>query len=350
MKKTTLLVFLVIALAAVAWYTVAKQKDTRMPASLATYAIDDVSRVYKFGLVYPDGKKIRLVRTPDGWMYNGRKANQSTVNTFLNTVKQLRILYATPKSMKQTMLKSLATNRVKVEIYDKNNKLLQKFYVGARAQDGNSTYFIKENSNEPHLVGVPGHVGSIRPNLIRPEDSDWIDKTIFAYRPDDIRSVSVEYPRIQNRSFKVSRQNGDYKVSPFYPGTPVINQPPIRHAVEDYLAFYRRIVAEAYVPDQSIPDSLNHLGPFAIIRLDTENGTHTVRYYPYLPKGYSLENVPPADRDPHSPIGVNRYFAVNENGDCYITQHRVGGKILWQYPDFFGYKSHPKQPKQPLAQ
>ncbi|HHB77639.1 MAG TPA: hypothetical protein ENK85_00230 [Saprospiraceae bacterium] len=336
MKKTIGLTLLLIALAGAVWYLTHSNQNDEMPASTSLYAIDDISRVYKVGLIYPDGVKVRLERTKDGWLYNGEKGNESVINTLLNTVRKQRILYATPASLKPTMLKSLATKKVKVEMYDKNDKLLQLFYVGAPSNDGNSTYFIKENSNEPHLVGIPGFVGTININYYRPT-SDWVNKIIFKYSPDDIKAVSMEYPNHKNWSFKFSHKGDQFDVRPFYDITPPITKPLKLGAGNTYLSFYEKIGAEAYEPNISLRDSLNRLVPFATLTLtDKDNMEHQTKFYPFIPPGAGgIEYLLAKDRDPNSPIGVNRYFVINEDNHCYMTQHRVIGKVLWQYADFF---------------
>lgn len=339
MKKTILLLLLLLVLGAGAWYATKTEKKDSMPVSTSEYAIDEISRVYKAGLIYPDGRKVKLERTKDGWLYNGQKGNESVINTLLNTVRKQRILYATPTSMKETMLKSLATNKVKVELYDKNDQLLQLFYVGAPANDGNSTYFIKEGSNEPHLVGVPGFVGTIGSNYNRPE-ADWINKILFQYQPNDIKSVDIEYPNHKNWSFKLARKGNDFEVTPFYEITPKITRKPRVGAGKTYLTFFEKIGAEAYEPNIELRDSLNRLVPFATLTMVDKNNTkHLAKVYPYIPPGVgSINNLLAKDRDPNSPIGVNRYFVINEDNNCYMTQHRVFGKLLWQYPTFFEKK------------
>ena len=331
-----MLLLLLAVLAGIAWYVKSNNTGNAMPVSQSTYAIDDISRVYQFGMIHPDGRKEIIKRTPDGWTYNGRKANTRTVNTFLNTVKKLRILYATPTSMKENMLKSLAINKVKVELYDKNMKPLQIFYVGTTANDGNSTFFIKENSNEPHLVGVPGHVGAIRILLIHPE-SDWYDKTVFDIPQEKIQSVSLEYPNMRNRSFVLTREGNDFSIRPFYPTTPKIQKPMKPEAGRSYFSSFQNLIAEAYEDHPVLRDSLSRLVPFATLTLKEKDGkVHVAKYYPYYPPDVTdPDRLPAKDRDPNSPIGVNRYFLINENNDCLLTQHRVVGRVLRAYGDFF---------------
>ena len=336
MKKTLLLILLLLVLGAGAWYITTTAKKDQMPSSTSLYAIDDISQVHKAGLVYPDGRKVKLERTQKGWLYNGQKGNESVINTLLNTVKKQRILYVTPSSLKQTMLKSLATNKVKVELYDKDDQLLQLFYVGAPSNDGNSTYFIKEDSNEPHLVGIPGFVGTIGSNFNRP-DHDWVNKIVLQQRPENISEVSLEYPNMKNRSFKLSRKNDQFEITPFYDFTPKTTKGAKLGAGKTFVSFFEKIGAESYEPKVELRDSLNKLIPFATLTYKEKNQTeHILKFHPFIPPGAGgIEYLLAKDRDPNSPIGVNRYFVIDENNDCYMTQHRVIGKLLWQYPNFF---------------
>ena len=335
MKKTLGLILLILLLGGAAWYlTQNKQKDN-MPVSTSLYAIDDINRVYTAGLVYPDGKKVKLERTPKGWLFNGQKANESVIMTLLNTIRKQRILYATPASLKPTMLESLAIKKIKVELYDKDKQLLQKFYVGAPANDGNSTFFIKEGSNEPHLVGITGFVGTIGSIYNRPM-SDWINKTIFKLEPKDITTVSLEYPNMKNRSFHLTHDGQNYTVKPFYAITPQINKDLKLGAGETFLGFFHKIGAEAYEPNIELRDSLTNLVPFLTLTLsEKDNKKHIAKFYPFVPMGTSMDELTGKDRDSSSPLGVNRYYVITEDNKCYLTQHRVIGKILWRYQNFF---------------
>lgn len=338
MKRTLLLLLILLLLGGIAWYTINKNnvKDN-MPVSNSLYAIDDISRVYTAGIIYPNGRKVKLEKTNAGWLYNGKKANIRTVNTMLNTVKKLRVLYATPEAAKENILKSLATNKVKIELYDKNNKPLQIFYMGAPGNDGNSTYFIKEGSNEPHLVGVPGFTGTIGINFKRPE-ADWIDKTIIAIPTKKVQTVSVEYPNLKSRSFKFEQKDNGFDVIPFYSSTPKINGKHRLGSDRTFTSFFNRIEAEAVLSEKLI-DSLNNLVPFATLQVKTTEGQETtIHFHPFIPEGVDgLDNLPSDDRDPNSPIGTNRYYALVDNR-CLLTQHRVVGKILWAYWEFFEKK------------
>ncbi len=335
MKRTIILLLILTLLGGITWYTLQNKPKDAMPVSTSSYAIDDISKIYLTGITYPNGRKDILKREEGGWTYNGEKANQNVVNNMLNTVKRLRILYATPESARLTMLKSLATNKVKVEFYDQDHNPLQIFYVGEPSTDGNSTYFIKEGSNEPDLVGIPGFTGSIGGYFKKPA-SDWKNLIIFNLSPDKIKSISLEYPSFKNKSFKLTHDDNKFSVTPFYPINLPTTKPYKKGCFKTYLSFFEKIQAEALEPNIKLRDSLNKRTPFATITLNqTGNEVHTIQFHPYVPEGSTLETLPDQHRDKYSLLGVNRYFVINEDNECFLTQQRVIGKVLWTYQDFF---------------
>ena len=164
------------------------------------------------------------------------------------------------------------------------------------------------------------------------DELDWRDRAIFTYTPEQIKSVSIEYPLQKSQSFKVFREGADYKVEPFYALTPRINAPPVNGLVEIFLTGFKRLGAEGFENGDLRTDSIHATTSFAIISLNTEGGENKVlKLHPILPRnadGSFIQSV-------EGKVEVEKYYAETETGDLMLVQHQLFEKIFWGYSSFF---------------
>lgn len=331
MKKNTLLplglLFLLLG-AASTWYWMQEKKGVGDPlAEERRFAVEE-SRIGKIALVWRDGEIVRLTRNGSEWQYNGRwKARPTAMANLLDAITRITIAYKPAQAAVPQMVKNLATEGIKVEIYDPSGKLLKVYYVGGATPDERGTFVIREGYEQPYVAELPGWAGNLRFRYnLRGED--WRDRSVFAEDPDAIRWVSIEYPRQRNMSFRLEKKQGRFEVAPFYPNTPKNALPMRPGAAEAFLVGFEQLGAEAFENDYPYQDSIRQMLPFAEIALGyAKEGEKKVRFYP-------LSN--PAD-----PAGVpangetERFFAATDQGDFLLVQNRVFRKVFWGYPFFF---------------
>ena len=167
------------------------------------------------------------------------------------------------------------------------------------------------------------------------EEIDWRDKAIFQERLSAIQSVSIEYPKQKNKSFKLVRNGKNFDLMPFYQNTPTINRPLAQGQIEKYLIGYERLVAENFANHYQERDSIVQLLPFSIIRLKTENAEEkVVKLHPILKKSKTGQILL---SDEGTGI-VEKYFADVDGADFMLIQHLVFGKILWGYDNFYSMR------------
>lgn len=331
MKRTWLLVALFLLLGAAAFYALRQQKN--QPASHVSwdmeFAIADPQQVARIFLADRTGQTVTLERNADGsWTYNGRyKARPTAVQLLLETMASLNVLYIPPKAAESTMIKSLAAEGIKVEIYGKGGDKIKSYYVGGVTNDERGTFMIMDGAEQPYVVHVPSFIGQLRVRYMLGDDN-WRDRAVFAEQPETIQSISVEYPQQKSESFRLEKvDKASYVVRPYFSTTPASPLPQRKGMAEAYLLQFETLGAEAYETDNPARDSVRALVPFAIVTLRTTAGAEkTARFWPV-----SLEQRP-TDGSTY----VYRYYADLNNGEAFfLTQERVFGPIFRGYHFFF---------------
>lgn len=338
MKRTLILLVIFLALGGVAaWYLMNPEDEkTSLLAYERDFAVENTDRIYKIFLADRQGTTTTLERKDGYWLYDGRyKVRPNAMDNLLDAICRIQMKYKPPLAAVDGMIKSLSTEGIKVELYDRQGKMIKTYYVGGSTADERGTYAIMDGVEQPYVVHIPSWEGNLRFRFnLRGED--WRDKTVLAYEPEDIQAVSIEYPLQKNKSFRLERDGKGFKVSPFYDVTPRINRPIREGAAEAFLTGFESQVAEAFENNNPGRDSITQLIPFSIITVtDAKGEEKEVRLFPIYPE----QEI---DLKTGAVIGsgdVERYFADCSCGDFFLVQHLLFRKILWAYEFFFEKES-----------
>lgn len=331
MKRTLILLLAFLSLGGITtWYLLTQQDDkTTLMGAERRFAVENTDDIHKIFIANRRGETTTLERRDGYWLFNGEfKARPNAIENLLDAIRRVQVKYKPPQAAVENIVRDLATNGLKVEIYDSRDQLLKSYYVGGGTPDERGTYMIIDGAEQPYVASIPGWEGNLRfrYNLT---GEDWRDKTVFAYQPDDIQSVAVAYPKQRNKSFRLERAGGGFEVTPYYEVTPRINQPLAPGKVEAYLTNFESLVAEAFENENIYQDSIKQLVPFSIIAVTDRTGEVTqARLFPIIPKADPAYNLEGADT-------VERYLADVNGEDFMLIQHRVFSKILWGYDSFF---------------
>ena len=334
MNRTLLLAVLFVALGLGAWYAW-HQKNAQTGTTTAwdmDFAVKDPATIGKIFIADRTGRTATLERQNDRWVYNGQyPARPSAVQTLMETLTKLTVRALPVTAAEAPMIKSLATEGIKVELYDLAGKRLKCYYVGGVTNDEKGTYMMMEGSEHPFVTHVPSFIGQLRVRYML-GDENWRDRTVFAEKPESIQSIAVEYPQQKSESFRLEKvKEGEYTVTPFFsttarqPGTPRKGLP------EAYLLGFESLVAEGFETNHAARDSISALTPFAIITVKKIDGTEKkAQFWP-------------------TEIGINgstgktvveRYF-VQQDGDFLSVQDYVFGRVFRGYSFFFEGTPHP---------
>lgn len=324
--------FLLLGLAAL-WY-VLRAPDPRMVALAEErhFAVAETEKIGRIFLARRDGETINLERTGIGWQYNSKwKARPGAIENLLDAVSRIEIQYKPPQAAVANMVRNLATEGIKVMVFDRSGKELCTYYVGGSTPDERGTFVIREGYEQPYVAHIPGWEGNLRfrYNL---KGEDWRDRAVFAEDPDGIQELHIEYPLQRSMSFVLEKKKTGFEVRPFFPTTRKMQAPIRPGAAEALLVGFENLGAEAFKNDYIHRDSVQQLIPFAIISLKRSDGSRKeVRFFPIQPEivpDSKTERLPGSD-------AIERFFASDSEGDFFLVQNRVFKKVFRGYPFFF---------------
>lgn len=329
MKKTLLLAALFLVLGASAWYAfnLKKNKKGSHISWDMDFAVRNTEDIGKIFIADRSGASATLERNGDKWIYNEQyPARQTAVDVLLQTISKLNVLYIPPSQAVDPMVKVIAADGIKVEIYDRNGKAMKTYYIGDVTNNEQGTIMIMEGAENPYVMHIPSFIGSLRVRYMIGDDQ-WRSRNLFEENPEDIQEIKVQYPQEKSESFILEKTgSANYSVRPYYSTTPPSKTPLRKGIAEAYLLQFERLGAEAFETNNPIRDSVVQLVPFAIFNMKKTDGSEKqVRFWP-TETSYDLYTGKPY---------IVRYFAEQDEASFLLTQHRVFAPIFRGYSFFF---------------
>ncbi len=314
-----------------AWILTSGGRNTTLRGGDWEFSVADTAAISKIFIADAQGKTSLLERKNGYWTVNEKHiARKDAILNLLQTIKNVEISYRLPRAAVANVVRDISINKIKVEIYA-GAKKEKSYYVGGTNQDETGVYMILADANEPYVCSLPQWSGNIRVRYIA-DEIVWRDRTIFGESVENIRSVSIDYARQQNKSFKLTGSGGVYEIVPFY----AISNPPPRRiqkgVAEAFLTGFRNQIAEGFENDCPQRDSIERTTPFASISLTNMQGIEKkVRLFPVTPAFASGE----ARVDAGGKARFERYYAWTADNDFMMVQHINFQRILWPYQAFF---------------
>ncbi|NJL76944.1 MAG: hypothetical protein HC892_19900 [Saprospiraceae bacterium] len=144
--------------------------------------------------------------------------------------------------------------------------------------------------------------------------------------------MSIDYPKQLKESFRLVKNGSNYEVNPLDSLTPRLQKPLKAGQIEAFLVGFKQIAAEAFETGNPKQDSVLRTIPFSVITVKATSGaTQQVKLYP-IP--YSVIETDQQGRAVNKTY-VERYFALVNETEFMLVQHRVFQSILWGYDFFF---------------
>lgn len=334
MKSLMIWLAAFLLLGAATWYTRSQGADAATARLNAerTFAVTKVDQIGKIFMAHRNGSTVTLERQGQRWRYNGQFwARPNAMDNLLDAIRRIEMKYKPAQAAVPQMVRDLASNGIKVEIYDRNERLLRAYYVGGATPDERGTYLINEGFEQPYVAHLPGWEGNLRFRYSL-QGEEWRDKTVFQVDPGAIAKVEIAYPKQKNLSFRLQRQAGAFVVEPFYDITPQRPGDPVAARVNAYLQGFTQLQAEGFENTNPSRDSIRQLTPFCIITVQDQQGdSHQARLFPIV-------QGPMEDPKTGQLLGrqtVERYFLDLDNRDFFLVQDRVFRRVLRPYDYFF---------------
>lgn len=336
MKKTLIYFLLLLILGAGIYYLVSSNNANPYRPSEAGFTVKDTANVGKLFLVNNNGESILAERTDTGWMVNKKfRALKSTVDLVLGTIACQSALYPVTKNARENAVKQLATNAVKVEVYDRSNRKLSAFYVGGVAVNNTGTNMLLEGAQEPFVVQVPHFTGYLTSRFTT-NIKDWRDRAIFNLPAAEIKSVSVQYPGGQSvNSFTITRDGSQFRIE----ANPEVMKtgPANMHRAELYLNYFTNINCEGYLNGLPDLDTFIRSAPVqSVIDLYGMHGQHLHLDAYWLAVNKRSKNVGIERSDVPENYDADRLYAVtHDRQDTVVIQFFVFRKIFRKGFEFF---------------
>ena len=335
MKKIAfLLVIFALLGSATAWYLMNKENKRSFDYSDKDFNVEDVSTIHKIFIADRNKKANTLVRKDDHWVINDKyKVNPSSVEALLGAIEKVKVKFLPANAMEPLMVKNLATQGIKVELYNKANQKMKAYYVGGMTNNEEGTYMIMEDAERPYITHIPGWVGGLRARY-RLTETQWRDKSVFSEKMEDITSVSVEYPLQKDQSFKLEKKGRNYDVQPFYQTTPKIKKEIHQGQAQAFLMNFESLIAESFENQMPKQDSVKSMVPFSIISVKKADGTEkSIKLFPIAT--YKNGELLTPEHVVGANSAIEKYWCDTSDGDFMLVQHLLFQKILWGYGFFF---------------
>jgi hypothetical protein len=288
------------------------------------------------------------------WIINDKYPGQKfNINMLLETMLNIQVKEPVPMAARNSMIKELSVNSVKVEIYQwvyridifgmrmfPHEKLTKVYYVGGATQNNLGTYMLMQDSPEPFIIYLPGFRGFVSPRYM-PIEKYWRDYTVFKKNIGEIASVRVEFPSVPEQSFIITNhQDRTMELVSLIDNKRISDYDTLK--LMNFLAAFRNLNFEALLNDidQHKKDSILSSTPFSIITLTDTNGISKTMKMFHKKSGYDEAdyNGKPVMYD------LDRAYAlVNDGKDFTLIQFYVFDKILKPMKSFVrGYREEPR--------
>lgn len=325
-KITMFIAFILLFFAAIYFFSNSTGTLNKRNTHFAVESTDQISKI----IISSSDEKLLLIKENEQWKINNKYiARQHVVDNFLMALSMLQVSSPLPNNEKEQIAKMLQREGIQVDIY-KKNRILRNYYVSTPAMTNDKTYMMMVKRGEPFAVRIPAFKGLVA-ELFSTNEGLWRDKTIFDYQPQNIKTISLKYPKQPSNSFEVINY-GD--------GTFSLKNPNENSFIEDfnleklvrYFTYFQGIKFEGIENElsQQKTDSLLNSEPYCRITVtDMENYENSVTIFRKPPEQEYDEFGNKVNYD------YNRAYAIfNQNNELIIIQYYIFDPLLKEI-DYF---------------
>ena len=352
MNKNRYYLFTVILLAFIVLILFLTNSRSTFRRELSDFAVNDTSNISMIFMSDKNNNTLKLARSLPGykWIVNDKYPGQKfNVDMLMETMLNIEVKHPVPLAARNNIIKEMAANSVKVEIYQRVNridfvgirlfpheKLTKVYYVGGATQDNQGNFILMENSSAPFVTYLPGLRGFISPRF-NPMEKYWRDYTVFKKNLFELESVKLEFPAIPDQSFEIiNHYQQSLEMISLSDQARITGFDTLK--VMNFLAAFRNLNFEALLNDMDKQrrDSILSSTPFVIITLtDTAGVVNSIKtFHKKAIDGTTDYNGKPV------PYDLDRAYAlVNGGKDFTLIQYFVFDKVLRPKKFFLkGYK------------
>jgi hypothetical protein len=343
-KRNTFVFIVVFLLAGVSlWVYRSKSKLSTVDEDSRDFRVKDTAAITKIFIADKAGDQATIERTPKGWVVNQKyPCRAEAILNLLEVIRNVEVKMAVPNALKKNVIKFMATNALKVEIYSGDEKIKQ-YYVGHETDDSQSSYMLLTNLDDdknyesPYACFIPGFKGFLQPRYIAKE-TEWRDRVVMNYLPPQVKHIQVNYAQWPDSSFSIEVMDANFfqlkdkqgKVLPFD-----------EVKMRQYLVYFQNISYENLISgrNKKLQDSLIRVKPFAGISIVTQDlKTHVYEFY----RKTFVGDVNPELGIKYEYDPDRLFLNFDDKHEWALVQYFVFGKLLIS-PAYFKPKSAVKK-------
>lgn len=301
--------------------------------AFAVEASDEVGLVF---IADKGNQTIKLEWVDGEWLANDSvKVAPYMMKELLTTLRVIEVSRPVPRASHNNIVRAMAVENIKVEVYDKEGEPMSIYYVGGPATNSRGNYMRKEGSDNVYIVHIPGFDGMLQTRFPT-KITDWQDKSVFDYQPGEIAAIDMWYTESPDASFNMMVvQRDSFLLSS--PGNPEIVPGYIldQRKIASYINLFRNINAEAYVNYLANRDSIIQTTPYATLTVtDTSGMVNEVQFFR---KAVNKRTKMQMDAEGEEvPYDMDRAYALVHDGkDLVLVQEFVFGKLFRTYASFY---------------
>lgn len=323
MKKNLTLLVLLLVLAAIAFgfYKKDQVKEANVKYE-GNFKIENPEQITRIFMVDREGRKVDLKKKRT-WMVNDvYQAREAMIINLLEVLEHVSVQFIPRQKAVERIVKEIASNAIKVEVYKKGDKAVSTFYVGGVTSDERGTYYIKEDSDQPFVMELPFFEGSLRARFVM-NYKDWRSIWMLNEDADEIEKIEMKYPRMQNASFQLEKKGSHFEATPYVSMSD--DNAKVNHAMtRGYIESIDQVGMQSYLETTDELLALKQETPWADFTLSRKDGTQNkILFYPT-----------PMKANPTVREATKRYYGYLQTGEFFIIHEDMLKKLLWTYDSF----------------
>jgi len=270
---------------------------------------------------------IHLGKTKDGWYINNKhRANQRIVANMLSTLNRMSIKYIPTRAENTTALSRMKMHGIDIKTFDKKGRVLTDFILGTNTNDEYGTYCLRTGASQSYVMSISSIQGGIR-NYFTQSQEEMKDLMVFAYKSNDLRSVTIDYPKDRLSSFSLVRDGADFRLSSNGKQLECNN-----NIADAYYKDFNSMVCESIRNNHVLRDSIIKIVPFMNIEIKSSKKPDLkLSVYPVE----DLKDASTITRSANDMSEAHQRFFVHEHGgNFYMVQAQFVKKFV-KKPSYF---------------
>lgn len=294
------------------------------------FKFKDTAAITRIFLADKDGHQSDLKRTKNGWVVNDKyNCRGDAILNLLEVIKLVEVKMPVPKKIRESVLKYMTAQAIKVEIYT-GDKLVKQYYVGHETEDSEGSYMLLtdlesgDNFKDPYACFIPGFKGYLLPRYIT-DEKEWRDRLVMNYIPPKMKEVRVlHHKTAPDSSFSIELINANSFKLKDGKGVEI---PFDNQKLRQYLVYLQNVSYEVLITgkNKKLQDSLLAVKPFVSLSVTTRDfKTETYNFY----RKQFLGDINPEYGVTYNYDPDRLYLSWNNDKEWALVQYFVFGKML----------------------